>query len=148
MTPADFAKLDELRAAAAEEAARGGSTTARRKLAELRAAVKARRQPAAGEETFLTEAEIVGAKRHTKATYEERMAAIEKGREGREKFGSNKGKHKAEMKSSTTNKEKAKGKNFLMLAHSRQVTSKKFQSLRSKQKKCVALSFCEQTTDR
>ena len=42
------------------------------------------------------------------------MASIEKGREGREKYGSLKGKKNKDKPSSSTNKEKARKKNFLM----------------------------------
>ena len=43
------------------------------------------------------------------------MAAIMKGREGREKFGS--GRQKLNEFASTTNKQKAKKKNFSMMKH-------------------------------
>lgn len=51
----------------------------------------------------------MGPRKKVKANYEERMESIAKGREGRDKFGSNKGKKKAEQKSSSTNKEKKVG---------------------------------------
>lgn len=42
------------------------------------------------------------------------MASIQKGREGREKFGSLKGKKGKETKSSSTNREKARNKPIMM----------------------------------
>jgi len=51
-------------------------------------------------------------RRHDK---EARMEAVRKGQEGREKFGSRKG--KMNPFASTSNREKRKGKNFMMLKH-------------------------------
>jgi protein SDA1 len=87
-----------------------------------------------------------------KMNYEERMASIQEGREGREKFGSRMGKKKAETGGSSTNKEKAKKKNMMMLVHKRSVKGKAKRSLRDKQVRilffmhllllCGDLSFC------
>lgn len=52
----------------------------------------------------------MGPRKKVKENYEERMASIAKGREGRDKFGSAKGKKKAESHSSSTNKEKKRNK--------------------------------------
>lgn len=49
-----------------------------------------------------------------KQTYEERMESIQKGREGREKFGSKKGKKNKEVASSSTNREKSRNKPIMM----------------------------------
>lgn len=62
------------------------------------------------------------------------MASIAKGREGREKFGSKMGKKQEDKKSSTTNEQKSKGKNFGMVSKSWAVRSKKKASLRDKSK--------------
>lgn len=133
LTPADFAKLNDLQTAAAEEEAKnGGGNATRRKLAALAAAKKA---AAAQSSEFLTEAEILGQRKKGKADYEERMASIQRGREGREKFGSNKGKKKNEKSHSTTNDEKRRSKNFMMARQSRTVRTKKAASLQEKQKK-------------
>ena len=68
-----------------------------------------------------------------KQTYAERMEMIREGREGREKFGSKKGK-KLEHGASTTNREKQKKtKNFMMIVHKRSVKGKSTRSLRDKQ---------------
>ncbi|KAJ3089538.1 Severe Depolymerization of Actin [Physocladia obscura] len=76
---------------------------------------------------------IAGVKR--KSTYQERLDSIMEGREGREKFGSKKGKKKEENGGSTTNREKQKKtKNFQMVAHKRSVVGKKTRSLREKQR--------------
>jgi len=62
------------------------------------------------EASLLDEYAILGPRKKAKADYEERMKSIEKGREGREKFSSRKG--KKETESSTTNEKKKRGKNF------------------------------------
>lgn len=142
LTPADFAKLDELRLAAAEDAAKTGSAAAKRKLAALSAQRKASKSRAAGlangvdsdGRAFLTESDILSAKRK-KDDYETRMASIAKGREGREKFGSAKGKSKKAVGASSTNEAKRKGKNYQMMQASSGVVKKKFASLKLKQVK-------------
>ncbi|PWN40815.1 SDA1-domain-containing protein [Ceraceosorus guamensis] len=144
LTPADFAKLAELRLKAAEEAAasgKKGSAAAKREIAELKAASKrtATQASSAGSavdttNTMLSEMDILGPRKKRKADYEERMASIAEGREGREKFGSKKG--KKTKHSSTTNEQKAKkGKNFNMIAKSFSVRNKAKTSLREKSKK-------------
>ena len=70
-----------------------------------------------------------------KADYEERMRSINEGREGRGKFGSKKGKKNKEVPSSSTNRQKARHKNFQMVSHSFGVRSKKNASLREKSKR-------------
>ncbi|KAK0531026.1 Severe Depolymerization of Actin [Tilletia horrida] len=150
LTPADFAKLAELRLAAAEEAAKTGGLTgaaARRQVKELQAAAKAHRRAgssaaqngvgndAVGGDAILSESDILGPQKKVKADYEERLASIAQGREGREKFGSKKGTKKREKGASSTNSEKKKGKNFAMIAHSWSVRSKKKASLREKSKR-------------
>jgi hypothetical protein len=56
----------------------------------------------------------LGPRKKTKADYEERMDSIKKGREGRDKFGSLKGKKRKEAPSSSTNREKSKNKPIMM----------------------------------
>ncbi|BEI81033.1 hypothetical protein CcaverHIS002_0201930 [Cutaneotrichosporon cavernicola] len=121
LTPADFALLNELRLKAAQDAVeKGGGSAAKRKLAQLEAA---KRSTTAEEQSrFLTEGEILG-----------RMEHIAKGREGREKFGSLKGKKNKEKASSSTNREKARNKPLMMAVHSNKVVQKKKASLRDKQ---------------
>ena len=63
------------------------------------------------------------------------MASIEKGREDREGYGSNKGKKKKEVPSSSTNKEKARNKPFMMVMSSGAVRGKKRASLKEKQQR-------------
>lgn len=132
LTPADFALLNELRLKAAQDAVeQGGGTGAKRKLAQLEAA---KRSTTVEEQSrFLTESEIIGVRKHTKMTYDERMEHIQKGREGREKFGSLKGKKTKEKASSSTNREKARNKPIMMAVHSNKVVQKKKASLRDKQ---------------
>jgi protein SDA1 len=140
LTPADFALLNELRIEAATKAVEaGGGSVTKRKLAALEAEKKARNQSRNGnEETFISENDILGPRKKAKATYEERMESIAKGREGREKFGSKKGKKNKEAPSSSTNKEKAKNKPIMMILSSGAVRGKKKASLREKQQKLRA----------
>ena len=80
----------------------------------------------------------MGPKKKAKADYAERMASIEKGREGREKYGSLKGKKNKDKPSSSTNKEKARNKPMMMIIASGAVRGKKKASLREKQRKLRA----------
>lgn len=138
LTPADFALLTELKLKAATKAvAAGGGTAVKRKLAALEAEQKARKSND-GQEAFLTETEILGPQKKTKMDYEERMAHIQKGREGREKFGSMKGKKNKVAPSSSTNREKARNKPIMMAVHSNKVMQKKKASLRDVQMKLRA----------
>lgn len=130
LTPADFLKINQLQSEALEEESKNGSSAARRRLAALNAARNT--LPSA---EFLTDGDILGARRKAKADYEERMASIRAGREGREKFGSSKGKKKNEKAHSTTNEEKKRKKNFLMSRNAKSVRTKKGASLKDKSKK-------------
>ncbi|KAF8558438.1 protein required for actin cytoskeleton organization and cell cycle progression [Imleria badia] len=138
LTPADFALLNDLRIKAATEAVEsGGGSKAKRKLAALEASKKA----AAGDDSadaFISENDILGPRKKAKADYAERVASIEKGREGREKYGSLKGKKKKETPSSSTNREKARNKPIMMILSSGAVRGKKKASLREKQRKLRA----------
>ena len=89
----------------------------------------------AGEDTFLSEADLMGPRKKAKQNYEERIASIMEGREGREKYGSKKGKNKKEHQTSTTNKEKRKNKPIMMVIASRGVKGKQRASLADKQRK-------------
>jgi protein SDA1 len=132
LTPADFALLNELRIKQAEKAIdQGGGSHAKRKLAELEANKKAMND----DNAFISENDILGPRKKPKADYEERMASIQKGREGREKFKSKKGKVNKETPSSSTNKEKARNKPIMMILSSGAVKGKKKASLREKQQK-------------
>ncbi|TFK96873.1 actin cytoskeleton organization and cell cycle progression protein [Pterulicium gracile] len=135
LTPADFALLSELRIQAAQKAVEaGGGSRAKRKLATLEAQKST--HDVSLDNTFVSENDILGPKKKAKADYEERMASIAKGREGREKFGSQKGKRrKGETPGSTTNKEKARNKPIMMIMGSGKVRGKKKSSLREKQMK-------------
>ncbi|ORY33460.1 putative cell cycle-related protein [Naematelia encephala] len=138
LTPADFALLNDLRLKAAQsivESGLGGSG-AKRKLAALEASKRHVGEDEASR--FLTESEILGPRKKVKQDYEERMEHIKKGREGREKFGSLKGKKNKETKSSSTNREKQRNKPIMMAVHSNKVLQKKKQSLRDKQIKLRA----------
>ncbi|KAF5372978.1 hypothetical protein D9758_001786 [Tetrapyrgos nigripes] len=138
LTPADFALLAELRVKAATEAVEaGGGTKAKRKLAALEAELKSS-QATNDADTFISENDILGPRKKAKADYEERMESIQKGREGREKYGSRKGKKTKEAPSSSTNREKARNKPIMMILSSGSVRGKKKASLREKQQKLRA----------
>lgn len=115
LTPADFALLNDLRLKAAKDLVdTTSSTSAKRKLAALEASRKHLKNGPDEAERFLTESEILGPQKKVKADYEERMESIRKGREGREKFASFKGKKKKVAPSSSTNREKARNKPIMM----------------------------------
>ena len=128
--------LNDLRIQAASQAVeRGGGSAAKRKLANLEASKKKLAQSGNSEETFISENDILGPRKKAKSDYAEWMASIEKGREGREKFGSLKGKKHKEAPSSTTNRQKKKNKPLMMVMASREVRGKKKASLMDKQRK-------------
>lgn len=135
LTPADFAKLNELRLQAAEEKAKEGGAVGAQARRELAALQLQKKRTSANSGEVVDEADILGPRKKAKADYEERMASIQSGREGREKFGSRKGKKNKQVASSSTNRQKARGKNFQMVAHSWGVRSKKKASLREKSKR-------------
>lgn len=128
--------LNELRLKAAkEENENASSSAAKRKIAALESA---RRTNADGDDQlFLSEMDILGPRKKAKADYAERMESIQKGREGREKFGSSKGKKNGTV-SSSTNREKARSKPLMMILASGAVRGKKKASLRDKQKRLRA----------
>ncbi|TNY18052.1 SDA1-domain-containing protein [Rhodotorula diobovata] len=134
LTPADFVKINELRVQAAEdEAKNGGGSAARRKLAALAAARKANHGDT--DDAFLAEDDILGLQKKKKNSYEERMAKIQEGRADRDKFGSHRHKKLDSKAHSTTNAEKRRGKNFMMMAHSHEVVRKSRASLHQKSRK-------------
>jgi len=136
LTPADFALLNSLRVQAATRAVEsGGGSIAKRKLATLEAKNNIIQSGQTAEATFISENDILGPKKRAKSDYAERMASIEKGREGREKFGSHKGKKNKDVPSSSTNREKARNKPIMMIISSGAVRSKKKVSLREKQQR-------------
>ncbi|KAL0947247.1 hypothetical protein HGRIS_013368 [Hohenbuehelia grisea] len=138
LTPADFALLNELRIQAATKAVEsGGGSRAKRKLAMLQA-TKAATQEGDDPSAFISENDILGPRKKAKADYAERMESIAKGREGREKFGSYKGKKRKDVASSSTNREKARNKPIMMIMASGAVRGKKKASLREKQQKLRA----------
>ncbi|CUS23039.1 LAQU0S08e00782g1_1 [Lachancea quebecensis] len=108
LTPADFAKLQELR-----------TEQGVAKLMGVR-----------NEETVDSD-RLVGPVKH-KNTKEERLQSVLEGREGREKFGSRKKSRGTEH--STTNREKQRKKNFVMMIHKRSVKGKQKMSLRDRQR--------------
>lgn len=132
LTPADFALINDLKikAAAAVVENTGGSVT-KRKLANL----EANKRNAVTDNDFVSEHDILGPRKKVKADYAERVASVERGREDREGFGSNKGKKKKGVPSSSTNKEKARNKPFMMILSSGAVKGKRRASLKEKQQR-------------
>jgi hypothetical protein len=105
LTPADFAKLAELRAQGPQDAASSSGTPAPGATPSSTNQSRKRKKGPAIESNadsgygFLSEGEILGPRKKAKADYEERMASIAKGREGRERFGSLKGKKNKDVQS-------------------------------------------------
>ncbi|KAL7746905.1 Severe Depolymerization of Actin [Sorochytrium milnesiophthora] len=138
LTPADFARMAQLRATAAVDAAMSGGPKSKK-----RTAAAAGLPTADGTATtatvvseFVDETTLVSGGKKRKSTYDERMASIMAGREGREKYGSRRGKQgaKGNHTASMTNHEKRKTKNYMMMVHGKKVHTKKKMSLRDKQK--------------
>ncbi|KAG8836235.1 Severe Depolymerization of Actin [Serendipita sp. 399] len=140
LTPADFALLQDLRLKEAQRAVQsGGGSQSKQRLALLEAQKRA--TAVVGEDpsaALITESSILGVRKKAKADYEERLASIAKGREGREKFGSAKGKKNKASVSSSTNKEKRRNKPIMMARQSSAVRAKKMASLKDKQKRLRA----------
>ena len=126
-TPADFAKLEDLRSQAESEA----TSSKKRKYG-------AGKNAASTSSLLVSENDILGPRKKPKADYEERMESVMKGRESREKYGSMKGKKMKETPSSSTNREKARNKPLMMVMASAAVRGKKKASLREKQKRMRA----------
>lgn len=122
LTPADFAKLAELRTQAGLDKILGNGKKADKHHTN--------RGPTTSEDAVDVLA-IQGPAKRGKADKEARLAAAAEGREDRDKFGSKKAKH-AEKPHSTTNKEKARKKNFLMTI--RKAKGKQKRSLVEKQR--------------
>lgn len=110
LTPADFAKLEELRVQAGVDKILGNKQH---------------------NEEAIDSTSLLGQVKY-KQLREERIAHAKEGREDRDKFGSKKGKRDAPH--STTNKEKARKKNFVMMIHKKAVQGKQKLSLRDRQR--------------
>lgn len=134
--------ISDLRVQAAQKSVEaGGGNRAKRKLAALEADSRSSRAQDPSNDTaatFISEHDILGPRKKAKADYAERMASVQKGREGRDKFGSRKGKKAKDAPSSSTNKEKARNKPIMMILSSGSVRGKKKASLRDKQRKLRA----------
>lgn len=109
LTPADFAKLEELKVQAGVEKALGIKPN----------------------EEEVDSTTLVGKIKY-KQLREERIAVAREGKDDREKFGSRRGNRDAPH--STTNREKARKKNFVMMIHKKSVQGKQKLSLRDRQK--------------
>ncbi|MBW0478154.1 hypothetical protein O181_017869 [Austropuccinia psidii MF-1] len=150
LTPADFAKLNELKIKAIEEAAKktgskNSNSTSQKLLKKLQQQAQYEPQTITAIDPtdscvprFVSTADIIGKQAKAKQDYEERMASIQAGREGRQKFGSAKVRGRQGLKDgvtgSTTNEAKARRKAFAMTQHSNRVRGKKSASLYDRQK--------------
>ncbi|CAG8520147.1 10991_t:CDS:2 [Cetraspora pellucida] len=120
LTPADFFKLNELKMKhKVKQLIDGGKRKSD--------AIQNDELPDIVDVNFIT-----GPRKKAKQDYEERIESIKAGREGREKFGGPKKGKKVEG-TSTTNKEKARHKAFMMVIHKKNMINKKRMSLRDKQ---------------
>ncbi|KAJ3307079.1 Protein SDA1 [Kappamyces sp. JEL0829] len=116
-TDEDFAKIRERR---------------ERREAEQLTGIKSKATLDSDERPDVVDADKIMAFTRKKDDYEARLASIKEGREGREKFGSKRGK---DERSSITNREKSKrNKPMTMLVHKRSVKGKKNRSLVEKQR--------------
>ncbi|KAK6459958.1 severe depolymerization of actin [Scheffersomyces coipomensis] len=113
LTPADFAKLEELRTEAGVEKLMGVTQT---------------------NEESVDATTLVGKIKY-KQLREEKIALAKEGKEDRS-FGSRKGQR--DQPHSTTNREKARKKNFVMMIHKKAVQGKQKLSLRDRQKVLTA----------
>ncbi|MCO5589572.1 hypothetical protein L7F22_043540 [Adiantum nelumboides] len=157
LTPADFALLNQLRLEAAQSAlssAKSGSKAQQALKKEIAQLEQRRKRNDGGNNASLSaidaiasgsnskggggivnELDILGVGKKRKMDYEERMASIEKGREGRESFGSKKGKKNKATPSSSSNSDKKKSKPYMMVAHSLSVRDKKNAKLSEKSRR-------------
>lgn len=124
LTPADFAKLAELRTAATLSKLTG--------VNKKKAPITTTAHTAIHEETVTSDI-IARTQAPGKASKEEKLAKVMEGREDREKFGSSKHKKLDEKAHSTTNKEKQRKKNFLMTLASAKRRQRKGMVERGKQ---------------
>ncbi|PVU96198.1 hypothetical protein BB561_001329 [Smittium simulii] len=124
LTQEDFDKIDRMKKKQKEKARVEMESLANTKGKNKRSLETANSQAGDGEneslkKDYYDEADILGSyhsRKRAKATYAERMATVQAGREGREKFASKKSKRESDGRS-TSNKEKRKTKNFKMISH-------------------------------
>eukprot|EP00163_Fabomonas_tropica_P018404 TRINITY_DN3270_c0_g1_i2.p1 TRINITY_DN3270_c0_g1~~TRINITY_DN3270_c0_g1_i2.p1 ORF type:complete len:710 (+),score=171.06 TRINITY_DN3270_c0_g1_i2:123-2252(+) len=129
LTPADFARIAELKAKqkAKDKRSRGPTKqepTIKRKVDEiLQSTVE-------GDE--VSEYAILGPQKKAKMDLEERLESVRAGREDREKFGSKLG--RKEKAGGTTNRQKRRNQPWQLAKNSRALRIKKGRSFRDKQK--------------
>lgn len=126
LTDEDFARIAATQAAKRVEKY---TQSSKKKRGKKRKATDDTAGSGSGELVSLKNIEMIYKKR--KHDKDARIESVVAGREGREKFGVKKG--RMNPNASTTNREKVKGKNFMMLKH--KVAGKQKQSFRTKQMK-------------
>lgn len=119
LTPADFARMKQKKEEAAAERLANGP----------RKDIKRARSQSPDDKNIVTTLAIEGLRKKQKQNREERLATVMEGKKDREKFGSKKGKDRG----STTNKEKRKTKNHMMIVHKQGLIDKNKLSMRDKQ---------------
>ncbi|KAI9202331.1 SDA1-domain-containing protein [Polychytrium aggregatum] len=127
LTDEDFARLKELRMEREAEKMAGVRPTNRKRFEDE---IDEDDSDVDADEKDLVDVRSIMSGIKRKDDYEARMKSIQSGREGREKYGSKKGKKE---KGSMTNREKSKKKNYLMMVHKRSVAGKAKRSLSQKQ---------------
>ncbi|XP_063878037.1 protein SDA1 homolog [Scylla paramamosain] len=127
LTDEDFARIAATQAAKRVE--KFTKSSKKKKRGRKRKAPDDAEGSGSGELVSLKNIEMIYKKR--KHDKDARMESVAMGREGREKYGMKKG--RMNPNASTTNREKIKGKSFMMLKH--KVAGKQKQSFRTKQMK-------------
>ncbi|TPX49924.1 hypothetical protein SeMB42_g01473 [Synchytrium endobioticum] len=129
LTEEDFARIRALRNQRDVEKLTGAGGPKRKRGAEE---LEGEDSEDENEITDVVNESVITAGIKRKADYEARIASIQAGREGREKFGSKRNKTE---RSSLTNKVKAKNsKAFMMMIHKRDVKNKAKRSLKEKRR--------------
>lgn len=121
LTPADFKRLADLKSQVPGKKTHHSSTAKRTSTAS----------------DFIDAIDIEGPRKKAKQDLEARLASIAEGRKDRAGFGSRKGQRSEEGRS-TTNREKARKKNFLMVKHRKDIQGKSMKKLTIKRKELKA----------
>ena len=129
LTPADFERMKRLKRE--HEASNIANPKTKKRMREENEELDSESEQAKKNEAnnIVSTDKIIGWHKKRKMDREERLASVMEGRKDRPKFGSKKGKERT----SITNKEKTKSKNFMMVVHKRSVVAKKKMSFRERQ---------------
>ncbi|PVU91998.1 hypothetical protein BB559_003904 [Furculomyces boomerangus] len=145
LTQEDFLKIEKIKRRQKEklqeeqENSTGGKGLKRKGESSTKFSATKGEDKSEGKE-YIDASDILGeyhSRKRAKASYEERLASIQTGREGREKYSSKKSKRESDGRS-TSNKEKRKTKSFKMIAHKQGNVVKGKRSLVQKRKELRA----------